>query len=98
MKVKNAVGTSSLKCGGCDSWLDHWENHTNRKAGLCSVIGCYQRAEHGSHVIIGSLVYIVPLCPSCNGLHGQDVDIAGETLVVPPNLHASCRRSGLLNI
>jgi len=67
--VKNLNGTAgkTCSCPGSNSWLEHWERKTGRRAGECAA--CTSLAEVGGHVKkVGQDYshYIVPLCKACN--------------------------------
>ena len=67
--VKNLNGTAgkTCSCPGSNSWLEHWEHKTGRKATFCAA--CFSKAEVGGHVKkvgFDYSHYIVPLCKACN--------------------------------
>lgn len=69
MKVKNLNGTGEKIPSGCSSWLEFWEEKTEKKAITCSNEACKGLAEVGGHVkYVGGTnkEYIVPICHSCN--------------------------------
>lgn len=69
------------------NWLEHWENQTNQKAGICHKIGCYALATDGAHVKLvdshNDNWYIVPLCHKCNCQFGESFSVEGP--LVPVN-------------
>ncbi|WP_431786933.1 hypothetical protein [Vibrio harveyi] len=65
------------------SWLHFWEAQLNISASECVVVGCNKRAVHGGQVVIGSSVYIIPLCKNCI-LVSEKQDIAISRFVAVP--------------
>ena len=69
-KVKNVPDTADLTCK-CNSWLEHWELFSKKKANKCSIEGCPETEDLvGAHVtgtiLLNSRVYIIPLCKEHN--------------------------------
>jgi hypothetical protein len=93
MKVKNLNGTADNKCY-CASWLAHWSNFSGQKANRCVVNGCSNAPEVGGHVQKDSKTdngwYIVPLCRTCNGKKGLDIDILDGVNLVSANVADTC--------
>ena len=94
MKVKNLNGTSQTTCK-CGSWLEHWENFSGKKAPkYCVVSECTKKNLVGAHVQKDSYAdkgwYIIPICKSCNGKHGQDLIISDSTTLVSANKRKTC--------
>ncbi len=68
--VKNLKRTAGETCSclGSESWLEHWERKTGRKASSCAacratddIVGAHVKraGQEGSR-------FIVPLCKACN--------------------------------
>lgn len=94
MKVKNLNGTSQTTCK-CGSWLKHWESFSGKKAPkYCVVNNCLSTDLVGAHVQRDSYAdkswYIIPICKSCNGKHGQDLTISDSTTLVSANKSKTC--------
>jgi hypothetical protein len=99
MKVRNLQEKPrSLTCG-CESWLQHWENNSGKKADTCSALNCSNNAEVGGHVQKrngdDNRWYIIPICKSCNGKHGQEYDVKKDTFFVP--IENICKLEKLIN-
>jgi len=94
--VSNAEDSSDEKCEGrCQSWLLHWENHTDRDAKKCSVIGCNEDEDLvGGHVYREDEdednCYIIPLCRSHNHYENGDLTVHYNTLFVPDHELDTC--------
>ena len=93
MKVRNLKGSHSLTCV-CDSWLQHWENNSGKKAENCSVLNCSQKAEVGGHVqkrgVSDNNWYIIPICTGCNNKHGQEYEVKEDTGFISVNETSQC--------
>ena len=95
MWVHNINGSSkrspNCKCG---SWKQHWLKFSGAKEWptFCSVITCINHAEDGGHVQLKPKGdwYIVPLCKSCNGKHGQSLEVSNGTLFAPADRASTC--------
>lgn len=76
--IQNANGTAERECS-CGSWIGHWELFSGLVADTCSVEGCQELATVGAHVLrpkaeneaYKTHAYIVPMCASHNGKHGE---------------------------
>lgn len=93
MKVKNLKGT--IKCTCCNSWLNHWENWTNKKADRCAALGCGEKATLGGHVIkagdAAKTRYITPICDACNKLE-DEYELKAGTILAPATKQATCKK------
>ena len=91
--IKNVVGTGDRECS-CGPWLDHWEKHSRKVSGLCSVDECSAIAIHGAHVqrILddGNHHFIIPMCASHNGDHGGMLIAKAGTTYVWANKKEMC--------
>lgn len=67
-------GTSKYRSKCCRSWIEHWRRNARSRREQCSILGCNNIAEVGSHVKIDSHAadetYIIPCCYSCNNTGG----------------------------
>ena len=95
MRVKNLNGTTGNVCT-CGSWLKHWGNFSSQTANYCMVNGCSQKPEVGGHVqrddSSDKSWYVVPLCKTCNGKRGQDLDIFDGVVLVKANVAETCAK------
>lgn len=97
VKIKNANGTAGKSCG-CGSWLQHWEKFSKKKSAKCSVHGCNQQAAVGAHITrpraendaYKTAPYIVPMCASHNGQHGNTFDSKEGVTFVWANVTETC--------
>ncbi len=97
VKIKNANGTSDRECE-CGSWIEHWENFSKKPASTCSVDGCNSKATVGAHITrpkannedYKTHHYIVPMCSSHNGKHGQEFRSKENTTFVWANVVETC--------
>ncbi|MEZ8650343.1 hypothetical protein AB6D92_15305 [Vibrio splendidus] len=97
VKIKNANGTGNRKCK-CDSWLAHWEKYTKKTALTCCVKGCNAKATVGAHTTrpiaknedYKTHPYILPMCSSHNGKHGQELYSKGNVSFVWANVSQTC--------
>jgi len=84
IEVKNALGTSDENCL-CGSWMQHWKNFSGKKVKICSVVGCKEKAEQGSHVELsdfgGGDQYIVPFCSRHNQIENRYFTVLKDVLV-----------------
>jgi hypothetical protein len=93
MKVKNLNGTTDNKKCPCGSWLDHWKNNTGDDSPFCAVAACPREAVDGGHVKKkgdDNTQYIVPLCKTHNGKHGEELDLLAGTELVPVTSRDKC--------
>ena len=94
MRVRNLNGTSKNPDCPCGTWEKHWENYTGKRFAICSEIECRKGADDGSHVqkvnSSDKSWYIIPLCKTHNGLHGQEIDILDNTILVPVTGRNKC--------
>lgn len=99
VKVKNANGTTERSCS-CGTWLDHWKNYSKKSAGTCSVSGCDKQATVGAHVTrpnakgneYRTAPYIIPMCSSHNGKHGETFSSKDSATFVWANVQETCER------
>jgi len=97
VKIKNVNGTADRSCK-CDSWLEHWEIFSNKTTSSCSVSGCTNNATLGAHVTRPAAKnedykthpYIVPMCSSHNGMHGEEFRTKENTTFVWANVAETC--------
>jgi len=93
MIVKNLNGTTNNKCN-CGSWINHWNNYSGQTTKKCVVKGCDNLPEVGGHVQKNSASdkswYIIPICKSCNGLKGQELDVIDKVKLVSANVSNTC--------
>ena len=66
----NLVGSSSER----NNWRAFYEDHCGRQFDTCSVYGCSSDAQVGGHHHLQgepyNLVFIAPVCQSCNKQNG----------------------------
>lgn len=94
MKVKNLNGTSDNTCK-CGSWIKHWEKFSGKSTPTyCCVNSCTGKDLVGGHVQKDSSTdkswYIIPICKTCNGKQGEDLDISDTTVLVSANQSETC--------
>lgn len=97
VKIKNTKGTSDRDCK-CGSWIEHWENYSKKPASTCVVDGCSNKATVGAHIIRPNAKsddykthpYIVPMCSSHNGKHGEEFYSKENTTFVWANVAETC--------
>jgi hypothetical protein len=85
MLVRNADDTGEETCP-CGQWIDHFRSHSRRAGKVCYAVDCQNSSDLvGAHVISArggaGIVYIVPLCRSCNG-RTDDFTVADEYLEI----------------
>jgi len=95
MRAKNINGASDSSTCPCGSWIRHWENYSGISRWLCAVSGCEEKATEGAHVQLkdagGNHRYIVPMCKTHNGKHGQELGIQGSARPIPVTARGRCR-------
>ncbi len=97
VQIKNANGTATRSCS-CGSWLQHWEKYSKKKATKCSVAECSKQADVGAHITrpraknddYKTSPYIVPMCSSHNGQHGETFDSKEAVTFVWANVKETC--------
>jgi len=97
VKIKNVSGTADRNCN-CASWLAHWEKYSKKKASNCCVKGCNSKATVGAHVTrpiaknedYKTHPYILPMCSSCNGKHGEEFYSKDNVSFVWANVSKTC--------
>ncbi|MDC0933490.1 hypothetical protein OAR97_06530 [Arcobacteraceae bacterium] len=94
MKVRNLNGTSSNRCK-CNSWLEHWENFSNQTVKQCVVNGCINIPTVGGHIQKTGLAdqswYIIPICKSCNGKYGEELEVTDKVNLISANVNYTCK-------
>ncbi|EJL6263672.1 hypothetical protein NTE12_005348 [Vibrio harveyi] len=99
VKIKNANGTADKKCKKCGSWIAHWEAYSKESAKVCSVKGCSEKKDLvGAHITrpiannedYKTHPYIVPMCSSHNGEHGETFESKANTTFVWANVSKTC--------
>ncbi len=95
MNVHNLNGTSENKCK-CGSWILHWEKISGKsRPQHCVVVGCTNTPEFGGHVQkrTGTASwFIIPICRSCNGKLGEDLEVQASTEFVSANKAETCEK------
>lgn len=103
--VKNVNGSSkrSPKCPNCGNWIEHWKNLSKLSIPKCCVEGCNSLADVGAHVVrplatvefYRTNEYIVPMCNSHNGHHGESFKTKASSNVtfVRANVAESCGKT-----
>jgi len=93
MTVKNINGTTDNPTCPCGSWIKHWEKYTGLPALGCAEIHCTEQATVDSHVQKQGedrSWYIVPLCKTHNGKHGQELRISDNVNIIPVTVRHKC--------
>ena len=94
-KVLNVKGSGERKCK-CKSWINHWENHTNKpRPERCSAKGCFDTDIVGAHVRYSDKNkpnhhHIIPLCRSHNN-SVVEIDVLENTVFISANVYNTCR-------
>ncbi|MFH1160090.1 MAG: hypothetical protein V1733_03985 [bacterium] len=92
-RIKNINGTSGQPCR-CGTWLQHWENITGERAGVCAEVKCGKLASEGAHVQKAGnhdvSWYIIPLCTKHNAIRGGEIEIVGFIPLVSANKQKTC--------
>lgn len=97
VEIKNANGTAGRDCG-CGTWIKHWSNYSKKKPAKCSVEGCNNNGSDGAHITRPNAnnekykthPYIVPMCSSHNGKHGQKFTSKTNITFVWANVAETC--------
>jgi len=101
MKVRNLQEEPHPPTCACNSWLEHWEKNSVKKAGICSALNCSKNTEVGGHVqkrnVNDDSWYIIPICKSCNGKLGQEYEVKTDTIFIPIKGTNQCRKESLIN-
>jgi hypothetical protein len=98
VKIKNEMGTSQRPSCNCGSWLAHWEKYSKQRGAKCSVDGCNEKATVGAHVTRPAAKnedykthsYIVPMCATHNGKHGEIFNSKNTVSFVWANVQGTC--------
>ena len=98
VKIKNENGTAVRPNCNCGPWIAHWEKFSKKKAGLCSVDGCNEKGTEGAHTTRPAAKnedykthsYIVPMCKSHNGKHGETFTSKSDVTFVWANVKETC--------
>jgi hypothetical protein len=89
MVVRNLQEGSRPVPQGYTSWLQYWEENSNKKAGICCAFGCSNSAEVGGHIqkrgVNDNSWYIIPICKNCNNQRGKEYNVKSNTDFVPVN-------------
>lgn len=92
MEVKNVNGTAGRRCK-CGSWIEHWQNYSQRHANTCSAVGCNESTPLGAHVkkcnSLDNKEYIVPFCQKHNKTEGC-IELVKDTVLAPANVNRTC--------
>lgn len=92
MKATNINGTSDNTCK-CTSWKAHWEKYSGEKFGTCVEKTCLNDATVGAHVQkegSDDHWYIIPLCDTHNGKHGETLELYQTPKFVSANVAETC--------
>ena len=96
VRARHITGSSdrSPTCDNCGSWIEHWENFSDKERDKCCVVGCEKDAKKGAHVqLVGKGIedwFIVPVCKSHNPPTDEEVDIKPNTVFVRARQDLTC--------
>jgi hypothetical protein len=98
VKIKNEKGTSERPPCECGTWIAHWKKYSKATAAECSVAGCEEKATVGAHVTRPAAKnedykthsYIVPMCATHNGKHGETFNSKDAITFVWANVQETC--------
>ena len=101
MKVINLQEEPHSPTCSCNSWLEHWEKNSVKKAGICSALNCSKNAEVGGHVqkinVSDDSWYIIPICKSCNGKLGEEYEVKTDTTFISVHETNQCRQQAIID-
>lgn len=96
MKLTNINGTTDNTCK-CGSWLEHWKKYNSGRQPLptyCPEKSCTKKPEVGAHVQKDGSSdrswYIVPLCPTHNGMKGATIEVSDSISLASANVSETC--------
>ncbi|WP_152494841.1 hypothetical protein [Dickeya zeae] len=98
--VRNEKGSSTKTDPNCDTWIQHWEKYSGKKASCCAIEGCDATTKLvGAHTLrpyaknedYKNHPHIIPMCSSHNGKsHEDDQKTKPDTTFVWANTSKTC--------